>query len=63
MNISLMVQFDKNWELENRKVHFNTICLIHTARHLAPGSCVISRCRCSFRLSDKAVFQKQCSFI
>ena len=25
MNISSIVRFDKNWELENRKVCFNTI--------------------------------------
>ena len=41
MNISLMVRFDKNWELENGKS-----CLINTVGHVAPSSCVISRCRC-----------------
>ena len=31
-----MVQCDKNWELENGKVHFNTIRLTNTAGHVAP---------------------------
>ena len=46
MNISLMVRFDKNWELENGKVCFNAICLTNTVGHVAPGSHVIWRCRC-----------------
>ena len=38
MKVSSMVQFDKNWELENGKVCFNTIGLTSMVGHMTPVS-------------------------
>ena len=38
MNISSMVLCDKNWELENGKVCFNSIRLTNAVGHVARGS-------------------------